>query len=94
MYLLVATLEIGGTAFGSWKWPKIGFQVFELLPSNNPPSGISLFCFLLDMGCFFIYINRHKIAWSRLKNIRKIRKNNIPKKVKDLDFDYKTKQNV
>jgi len=74
MYLLVAILEIGGTAFGSWKWPKIGFQVFELLPSNNPPSGISLFCFLLDMGCFFIYINRHKIAWSRLKNIRKIRK--------------------
>lgn len=94
MYLLVAILEIGGTAFGSWKQPKIGFQVFEILPSNNPPSGISLFYFLIDMGCFFIYINRHKIAWSRLKNIRNIRKNNIPKKVKDLGFDYKTKQNV
>ena len=72
MYILVAILEIGGTAFGCWKWPSIGFNVFEFLPSNNPPSGISLFYFMLDIGCFFIYTQRHKITWMRLKNIRSI----------------------
>ena len=72
MYILVAILEIGGTAFGCWKWPSIGFEVFEFLPSNNPPSGISLFYFLLDIGCFFIYTQRNKITWRRLKNIRSI----------------------
>ncbi|MGB0880908.1 MAG: hypothetical protein ACPGTO_10115 [Polaribacter sp.] len=71
MYILVAILEIGGTAFGCWKWPDTAFGVFPFLPSNNPPSGISLFYFLLDIGCFVIYTQRHKIAWSRLKNIRK-----------------------
>ena len=72
MYILVAILEIGGTAFGAWKWPSIGFDAFRFLPSNNPPSGISLFYFLLDIGCFFIYTKRHKTLWKRLKNIRKI----------------------
>ncbi|AQS95042.1 hypothetical protein BXQ17_13555 [Polaribacter sp. BM10] len=72
MYILVAILEIGGTAFGCWKWPSTAFGVFDFLPSNNPPSGISLFYFLLDIGCFFIYTQRNKIAWKRLKNIEKI----------------------
>lgn len=72
MYILVAILEIGGTAFGCWKWPETAFGVFDFLPSNNPPSGISLFYFLLDIGCFFIYTQRHKIAWNRLRNIRRI----------------------
>ncbi|MGY0406780.1 MAG: hypothetical protein ACWIPJ_00270 [Polaribacter sp.] len=71
MYLLVAILEIGGTAFGCWKWPENAFGVLEFLPSNNPPSGISLFYFLLDIGCFVLYTQRHQIAWSRLKNMRK-----------------------
>lgn len=71
MYILVAILEIGGTAFGCWKWPAIGFDYFSFLPSNNPPSGISLFYFLLDVSCFFIYTQRHKITWKRLKNIRR-----------------------
>jgi len=74
MYILVAILEIGGTAFGVWKWPEIAFGVFEYLPSNNPPSGISLFYFLLDIGCFFIYIKKHNKAWFRLKNSRKIKR--------------------
>lgn len=73
MYILVAILEIGGTAFGCWKWPAIGFNVFEFLPSNNPPSGISLFYFLLDISCFFIYTQRNKLAWKRLKNIKRIK---------------------
>ncbi len=74
MYILVAILEIGGTAFGCWKWPDTAFGVFEFLPSNNPPSGISLFYFLLDISCFLIYTQRHKITWKRLKNIKKVRK--------------------
>lgn len=77
MYILVAILEIGGTAFGCWKWPEIGFEVFSFLPSNNPPSGISLFYFLLDIGCFFIYTQRNKIPWKRLKRIRKISRKTI-----------------
>jgi hypothetical protein len=72
MYILVAILEIGGTAFGCWKWPETAFGIFNFLPSNNPPSGISLFYFLLDISCFFVYTQRHKITWLRLKNIRKI----------------------
>ena len=74
MYILVAILEIGGPAFGAWKWPDTAFGVFDFLPSNNAPSGISLFYFLLDIGCFVLYTLRNKIAWKRVKNIRKIRK--------------------
>ena len=74
MYILVAILEIGGTAFGCWKWPDTAFGVFEFLPSNNPPSGISLFYFLLDISCFFIYTQRHKLTWKRLKNIKRLKK--------------------
>ncbi|QVY67417.1 hypothetical protein [Polaribacter sp. Q13] len=71
MYILVVILEIGGTAFGCWEWPDTAFGVFKFLPSNNPPIGISLLYFLLDIGCFLIYTQRHKIAWNRLKNIQR-----------------------
>lgn len=73
MYLLVAVLEIGGTAFECWKWPNIAFGIFEFLPSNNPPSGISLFYFLLDIGCFVLYTQRNKMIWLRLKSLRKLK---------------------
>lgn len=69
MYIIVALLEIGGTAFGCWKWPPIAFNTFEFLPSNNPPSGISLFYFLLDVGCFVVYILLHQKNWKRFRNI-------------------------
>lgn len=71
MYILVAILEIGGTAFGAWKWPAIGFGVFEFFTSNNPPSGISLFYFLLDVSCFLVYIIFHNKAYKRLQKIKK-----------------------
>tara|TARA_R110002033_G_scaffold147768_4_gene185045 strand:- start:1300 stop:2070 length:771 start_codon:yes stop_codon:yes gene_type:complete len=74
MYIIVAGLEIGGPAYGAWKWPDTAFGVFDFLPSNNAPSGISLFYFLLDIGCFTLYTLRNKIAWSRVKNIRKLNK--------------------
>ena len=73
MYILVAILEIGGTAFEVWKWPPIAFNVFEFLPSHNPPSGISLFYFLLDVSCFFVYILVNRKVWSRLQNVKRIR---------------------
>mgnify|MGYP006879611391 FL=1 len=73
MYISVAVLEIIGTAYKCWFWPPIAWNIFEFLPSYNPPSGISLFYFLLDLGCLWMYKKRHKITWQRMKNIRKIR---------------------
>ena len=77
MYLSVAFLEIVGTYYLCWKWPPIAWNVLEFLPSYNPPSGISLFYFLLDLGTLWLYKKRHKITWQRMKNIRKIRLNKI-----------------
>jgi hypothetical protein len=71
MYIIVAVLEIGGPAYGAWKWPSTAFGIFNFLPSNNAPSGISLFYFLLDIGCFVLYTQRNKIAWKRLKKRRR-----------------------
>ena len=73
MYISVAFLEIVGTHYLCWKWPATAWGVFDFLPSHNPPSGISLFYFLLDLGCLWIYKQRHKITWARMKSIRKIR---------------------
>jgi hypothetical protein len=73
MYISVAVLEIIGTTYECWWWPSTAFDVIPFLPSYNPPSGISLFYFLLDLGCLWIYKKRHKITWKRMKNIRKIR---------------------
>lgn len=73
MYIVVALLEIGGTGFGCWEWPNTAFGVFEFLPSNNPPSGISLFYFLLDIGCFVIYIAIFNTTWTRFKSIKQFK---------------------
>jgi hypothetical protein len=74
MYIAVAYLEIIGTNYLCWKWPETAWGVISFLKSANPPSGISLFYFLLDLGCLWFYKQRHKIAWTRMKNIRKINK--------------------
>ncbi|TXD46390.1 hypothetical protein [Polaribacter sp. IC073] len=76
MYLSVAFLEIVGTSYQCWWWPTTAWGIFDFLPSHNPPSGISFFYFLLDLGVLWLYKKRHKIAWLRMKNIRKIRLNN------------------
>jgi len=73
MYITVAFLEIVGTNYLCWKWPSTAWGVFDFLPSHNPPSGISFFYFLLDLGSLWFYKKRHKLAWERMKNIRKIR---------------------
>lgn len=72
MYVVVAVLEIGGTAYEVWSWPDSAFGVFPILKSHNPPSGISLFYFLLDVGCFVFYILLNNKTWKRLKNIRRL----------------------
>ena len=70
MYIVVAFLEIVGTNYGCWFWPKTAYGVIPFLKSANPPSGISLFYFLLDLGCLWLYKQRNKIAWKRMKQIR------------------------
>ena len=70
MYIVVAVLEIGGTAYEVWSWPDSAFGFFPLLKSHNPPSGISLFYFLLDVGCFVMYTLLNSKTWKRFKNIR------------------------
>jgi hypothetical protein len=76
MYLAVAFLEIVGTSYECWWWPTTAWDVIPFLPSHNPPSGISFFYFLLDLGCLYLYKKRHTIAWLRMKNIRKMKLNN------------------
>lgn len=73
MYIAVAFLEIVGTSYLCWYWPDTAFNAIPFLKSANPPSGISLFYFLLDLGSLWLYKQRHKIAWARMKNIRKIK---------------------
>ena len=77
MYITVAVLEIIGTNYLCWKWPYTAWGVFDFLPSYNPPSGISFFYFGLDLGSLWLYKQRHKLAWLRMKNIRKIRSNSV-----------------
>ena len=72
MHFAVTFLEIVGTSFECWYWPEIAFDKFSFLKSANPPTGISLMYFLLDLGSLWLYKKRHKIAWKRMKNIRKI----------------------
>jgi hypothetical protein len=76
MFLAVAYLEIIGTSYECWWWPTTAWNKISFLPSANPPSGISFFYFGLDLGTLWLYKKRHKIAWSRMKNIRKIKRTN------------------
>lgn len=73
MYLVVAYLELVGTFYKCWEWPPYAFQFIKFLPSANPPSGISLFYFGLDLGCLWLYKKRHTAAWNRMKNLRRIK---------------------
>lgn len=73
MYLTVVVLELIGTYYKCWYWPTTAWGIFDFLPSHNPPSGISFFYFLLDLGTLWLYKQRHKLAWTRMKNIRKIK---------------------
>jgi len=69
MYLVVV-LELIGINYNCWYWPTTAFGVFDFLKSANPPSGISFFYFGLDLGSLWLYNQRHKIAWGRMKRLR------------------------
>jgi len=73
MYVAVVVLEIIGTSFQCWSWPDTSFGVIPFLPSANPPSGISLVYFLLDLGTLWVYKQCHKTAWARMKSVRQLR---------------------
>ena len=73
MYLAIVFLEITGTSYECWKWPSMAWDYFVFLPSANPPSGISFFYFGLDLGCLWLYKQRHKLAWKRMKVIRSLK---------------------
>jgi len=77
MYLVVAFLEIVGTTYQCWYWPETAWGVIPFLKSANPPSGISLFYFLLDLGCLWFYKQRNRQAWTRMKTIRFLREDRI-----------------
>jgi len=70
MYIVVVFLELIGTNYNCWVWPNTAFGIFDFIKSANPPSGISFFYFGLDLGCLWLYKQRHKIAWGRMKRLR------------------------
>lgn len=74
MYTVVVVLELIGTNYKCWVWPDTAFGLVPFLKSANPPSGISFFYFGLDLGSLWLYKQRHKIAWNRMKVIRMLGK--------------------
>lgn len=73
MYTVVAVLEIAGTSYQCWYWPKTAFNIIPFLKSYNPPSGISLFYYTLDIGCFVFYRIFNKTTWVRYKKISQLK---------------------
>lgn len=69
-HFVITFTEISGVYFGAWTWPPIAFDFFEFLPSHSPPSGISLFYFMLELGTFIMYILLHNNVWVRYKRIK------------------------
>ncbi|MET0282923.1 MAG: hypothetical protein ABW352_00575 [Polyangiales bacterium] len=70
MYLLVAFLEQVGTGFGAWTWYEYAFGGVKLLPSGNPPSGISIFYFAFDGLCLLAYLKRRPLLRARYRRLR------------------------
>ncbi|TYL49446.1 hypothetical protein [Marinomonas sp. IMCC 4694] len=73
MYFMVVYLELLGTFYQSWAWPDIWFSTVSFISSSNPPSGISVFYFVFDVGCLWIYKTCNKRQWARMKALRQAR---------------------
>ena len=74
MFWLIVYLEIIGTYNHCWVWPAIWFDQISLIPSANPPSGISIFYFAFDAGCLWFYRKLNGPTWHKLINIRQLRR--------------------
>lgn len=70
MFLLVAFLEQVGTSFGAWTWYPLAFGRVELLPSGNPPTGISIFYFAFDGLCLLAYLKRRPQLGLRYRRLK------------------------
>lgn len=77
MFFMIVYLELLGTYYQCWYWPEIWFNEITLIPSSNPPSGISVFYFGFDIGCLLIYKQLNKIQWKKLRNLQKIKREKI-----------------
>lgn len=72
MFFAVAYLEQLGTAFDCWYWHSTLLDQEGWINSGNPPSGISLFYFGLDMLCLGVYLFRKPAVrkrWRRPKEL-------------------------
>ena len=71
MFFAIVYLELVGTYYGCWSWPKIWFDKVPFIPSANPPSAISVFYFGFDAGCLWFYKKLNPKKWQRFKSIFK-----------------------
>lgn len=74
MFFTIVYLELLGTYFQCWYWPNSWLNQFPLIPSANPPSGISVFYFGFDAGCLWLYKLLNPQKWQRLKRFKKLQK--------------------
>ena len=70
MFYMVVYLELLGTWYGCWQWPSIWFNQIPLIPSANPPSGVSVIYFTFDALCMLGYRLLHQGSWQRLQRFR------------------------
>jgi len=59
MFVVVAYLELIGTAIGNWWWWPTLLNHPGWIPSGNPPAGIAVFYFGFDVACLGIYMLTH-----------------------------------
>jgi len=78
MFMAVAYLEQLGTFFECWYWHPTLLNKPNWISSGNPPSGISLGYYILDILCLWVYLIRHRLTNKRWKNRR--HKNPQPEK--------------
>jgi hypothetical protein len=80
MFFIVAYLELLGTYYQCWYWPKLWFDTISWVPSANPPSAISVFYFGFDAGCTWLYKKINPQQWHRIRKIRALRYTTKPSK--------------
>lgn len=68
MFMAVAYLEQFGTFFECWYWQPTLLNNPNWISSGNPPSGISLGYYILDILCLGVYLVRHRMTRRRWLN--------------------------